>query len=184
MSTETTTGGHALTRWSESERQWLPLGKDVAAVQISAAPDGSLWAATEAYAVFRYAQGKWSNVQGLAREVSIGPDDAAWILTMDPSPGGYELYAAPPGGRFRRVQPLGAGNHIAAAGVGEVWVGRDGGDVRLLRDGKYRKQPGKLIGVTASQDGRAWGLTASPDGASMNVIQWTDHGWKDIGSVP
>ena len=184
VSTQPATGGYALTRWSQSEEKWRPLDDNVAAVQISASPDGSLWAATDAYAVNRYAEGKWTNVQGLAREVSVGPDGTAWTLTMDPGPGGFELFAAPPDGRFRRVQPLGTGVHIAAAGVGEVWICLDVGAVRLLRNGKYQDKPGKLIGVTATQDGGAWALTASADRAQVNVIQWTDPGWKNIGSVP
>jgi len=183
VSTERATGGYALTRWSEVETQWLPLGRNMAAIQISAAPDGSLWAATEAYAVYRYAEANWSNVQGLAREVSVGPDGTVWILTMDPGPDGYELYAAPPGGRFRRVQPVGSGVHIAAAGVGEVWCCRDAGDVWLLRDGKYHKQPGRSLAITANQ-GKAWRLSVSADGASVNLVGRTGRNWEEIGPIP
>jgi len=92
VSTQPATRGYALTRWSEPEKAWQPLGENIAAVQISAAPDGSLWTSTEAYAIWRYGDGKWANVLGLAREVSVGADGTVWILTMDPGPGGYELF--------------------------------------------------------------------------------------------
>jgi hexosaminidase len=184
VSTQPMTGGYVLMRWSEPKKDWSLVGNDTAAVQISAAPDGSLWATTEAYAVYRFAEGKWANVQGLAREVSVGPDGTAWILTSDPAPGGFELFAAPPGGRFRRVQPPGAGVHIAAARTGQIWVSRENGDLRLLRDGKYHARPGRLTALTSTRSGGAWALATSSDGAKMNVIQWTSHGWKEIGPVP
>jgi hypothetical protein len=184
VSTQPATRGYALTRWSEPEKAWQPLGENIAAVQISAAPDGSLWTSTEAYAIWRYGDGKWANVLGLAREVSVGADGTVWILTMDPGPGGYELFSAPPGGRFRRAQPPGAGAHIAAGGAGQAWLSRDGGDVHLLLDGRYHDRPGRLTALTSTKDGVAWALTAAPNRAKMNAIQWTDRGWKEIGRVP
>ena len=184
VSTEPVTRGYALMRWSEQQKEWQPLGKNGAAVQIAAAPDGSLWASTEAYAVNHLADGKWTNVQGLAREISVGADGTVWILTMDPGPGGFEFYAAPPGGRFRRVQPVGAGLHIAAGGPSQAWVSLDDGRLELLANGKYQRHPGRLTALASTRDGRAWGLTPPSISAPASVVQWTGRGWKTIGPVP
>jgi len=184
VSTQATTRGYALAKWSASDKSWQLIGEDVAAVQVSAAPDNSLWATADDYGVFRYADGKWSNVIGLAREVSVGPDGTAWILTMDPGLGGYELYAASPGGRFHRVQPLGQGVHIAAAGDKQVWLSRDGGGLRLLLNGKYRSRPGKVTALTSNDNGEAWAIAASFNGTKNIVIHWNGRGWKEIGTIP
>lgn len=184
VSPQPTTRGYALAKWSASDQKWQPIGGDVAAVQISAAPDGSLWACTDAYAVFHYTDGKWSNVIGLAREVSVGPDGTVWILTMDPGPGGYELYAASPRGRFHRVQPLGQGVHIAAAGKRQVWLSRDSGDLRFLLNGKYHNRPGEVTALTSNGDGEAWAFAASSDGTKKIVIHWDGAKWRTIGSIP
>ena len=178
------TRGYALMRWSEADREWQPLGDGVAAVQIAAAPDGSLWASTEAYALWRYADGKWANVLGLAREVSVGSDGQVWILTMDPGPGGFELYAAPPGGRFRRVQPLGMGVHLAAAGTQEARVNLPGGRMGLYANGEFHEWPGKLTAMTANKNGEVWGLTAPAKGKESDFVRWTGQAWKVIGPVP
>lgn len=122
-------GGYLLMRWSGT--QWEPIGHDAAAVQITAAPDGSLWAVTDAYAIYRFAEGRWANVIGLAREIVAGADGTVWILTTDPGPGGYELHAAR-GTRWRRIEPLAAGVHIAAGATGELLLMRDDGAVRQL----------------------------------------------------
>jgi hypothetical protein len=179
-----TTRGYALMRWSEAAGEWQPLGRDVAAVQISAGSDGSLWASTEAYALWRYREGQWANVLGLAREVSVGSDGTVWILTMDPGPGGFELYAAPPGGRFRRVQPLGTGVHVTAGERRQAWVSRPDGRLGLFAKGEYQEQPGKLAALTASGGGEVWGFTEPSDSRESNVVEWTTQGWKVSGPVP
>jgi len=184
VSTQRAKRGYALMRWSKPDEQWQPLGEDIAAVQISAAPDGSLWTSTEAYAVWRYGEGKWKNVQGLAREVSVGSDGTAWILTMDPGPGGFELYAAPPGRRFRRVYPLGTGIHIAAQGAGRVWVIRDDGRLVYLANRKFVDRPGSLTTFTPAKAGGAWGITPSTAGVEASVVQWIGRSWKTISPVP
>lgn len=184
VSTQPAKRGFALAKWSEAENKWQPVGKGMAAVQISAAPDNSLWAAANDYGVFRYAAGQWANVIGLAREVSVGPDGTAWILTLDPARGGFELFFAPPGGRFRRAQPQGAGVHLAAGGPGEVWTLREDRSLRHLRGDHHHHLPGPLLSVTANHDGRVWGLTASGDGAPINVLEWASRSWKTMSSVP
>jgi len=63
-------------------------------------------------------------------------------------------------------------------------LSRDGGDVHLLLDGRYHDRPGRLTALTSTKDGVAWALTAAPNRTKVNVIRWTDHGWKEIGRVP
>jgi N-acetyl-beta-hexosaminidase len=184
VSTQPTTRGYPLLRWSEPAKEWQALGNGVAAVQIAAAPDGSLWACTEAYALWRYADGKWANVLGLAREVSVGSDGTVWILTMDPGPDGFELYSAPPGGRFCRVLPPTVGGHLAALGTGEAWVSLTDGSLGFLANGKYEERPGKLSALTATGSDKVWGLTASTNGSQRILVHWADGGCKAIGPVP
>ncbi len=172
VSTKPAKRGYTLMRWLHG--QWRPLGDDVAAVQIAAAPDGSLWTVTEAYAIWRYANDKWANVQGLAREVTAGRDGTVWILTADPAPGGYQLYAAPPGGRWRRVQPLMAGVHIAAGPA--LWVTRDDGSLLCIADGTWQPRPGDVSSLTVGVDGTVWALSGAGDG----LLNWTGRGWRQV----
>ncbi|MBI4582345.1 MAG: family 20 glycosylhydrolase [Planctomycetes bacterium] len=182
VSKQPTNRGYVLMRWSEGE--WKPIGAEMAAVQISAAPDGSLWTTTEAYAIWRYADERWANVLGLAREVSVSPDGTVWILTGDPAPGGFELYSARPGGRWRRVQPLAAGVRIAAGPSGQLWLTRDDGALRYLGGDRWEDRPGRVSGLTVTRDGTAWALAAGGDRGSVTVVRWSGRDWQEVGRVP
>jgi len=90
----------------------------VAAVQIISNPDGRLWASTEAYAVWRYADGKWTNVQAWPAK-KRWHRRTAWILTMDPGPGGYESMRHRRRS-FRTCPTPRAAVHLAAVGPASV----------------------------------------------------------------
>ncbi len=181
LNTEPTKRGYALMRWSD--RQWAPVGEDVAGVQISAGPDGSVWTATEAYAVWKYVKGQWSNVQGLASEVSVGPDNTAWVLTSDAVPGGFELYYAH-NSRLRRALPPTAGMHIAAGPAGQVWMIRDDGALRQWNDGRWHDRPGTASQLAVTPDGTVWGLAPEAKSRAMQVVKWNGKNWQTVGNVP
>ncbi len=181
ISTQSAERGYALMRWSEGA--WRPLDPPMSAVQIAAAPDGSLWATTDTYAIWRWVEGKWGNVLGLAREVSAGAEGDTWILTGDPAPGGFQLHSAPPGGRWRRVQPLGAGVHIAAGPSRQLWLVRDDGTVWAYADNEWRDRPGRLLQVAVSKDGEVRGLAEAAD-RGLITLRWTGERWQELGPCP
>jgi len=180
VSTQPTRRGYVLMRWSDGK--WQPIGEDVAAVQISAAPDGSLWTVTEAYAIWKYANEKWSNVIGLARAVSAGFDDTVWSLSTDPAPGGYQLHYLHTKSRWRRHDSLMAGDKITAGTPGQLWLITDTGKLRQFVDGNWHNRPGQLSQLTVTKDGTPWAL--ADDGKTVQILKWTGQAWQNAGQVP
>jgi hypothetical protein len=181
VGTQPAEGGYALMHWSDGS--WKPLGEGMAAVQIAAAPDGSLWTVSESYAIWRYAEGKWANVQGLAREVAASPDGKVWSITGDPAPGGFQLHFAPPGGRWRRAQPLAAGVRIAAGPSDQLWLIQDDRLVREHAAGAWHNRPGHALLLTVTKDGTAWAL-ANVAETEVKVLRWAGQDWQDLGPIP
>lgn len=182
VSTKPAEGGYVLMRWSGSA--WGPIGPNIAAVQISAAPDGSLWTASDTYAINRLADGKFTNLRGLARQVSVGPDGNAAILTMDPSNGGYELFSAPPGARWRRVVPVMAGVHVVAGPAGQLWLLRDDGTLCHRSGDIWHDCPGKVAQFAIAADGTVWAIDRKASGGESRLLQWTGHDWRNVDRLP
>lgn len=183
VSTTPANRGYALMRWSASEGQWQRLGQDVSGVQISAAPDGSIWTATEAYAIYRYANDEWKNVLALCSGLSVSPDGTVWVLTMDPVPGGYELYYIPPGGRMRRYLPLMSGARVAAGAANQLWLSHSNGTLYEIADNQPQERPGRVASIAATKDGEVWALTGDAP-SQLKLVKWNGQDWAEMGAVP
>ena len=129
------------------------------AIFVAAAPDGSLWALSNAgpgpdRAIWHYTNSTWTNVPGAATRLGIGPDGTAWAVNAA-------------GGIYRLD---GANWTTIAGGASDISVGSDGAPYAISNQpgvstgrgiwhyvgGTWTQLPGAAVHVAASWDAASY----------------------------
>ena len=121
-----TAGGFTIHRWNGHDWELLPGG----AVRIEVDPGGNPWVVNDRGDVARYYRGAWTPMaHGFAKEIAIGTDGTAWMLTHDRTSGGYEVRRWT-GHQWRRLEASAVGIGAVAIGAGPVpWLVNDAGNI-------------------------------------------------------
>lgn len=150
------------------------LAPDGQVVSVQAAPDGSLWVASDAGLALRDPEGRWrawgasdglrlARLSGLARL----PDGTAWVAYQEPL-GLTHLEVE--GDRLRILGQLVAGDglgtdsiySLGAGAGGTLWAGTNDGVLRVDPDGRVARY-GRADGVVG-EDCNPFSFWADPDG--------------------
>lgn len=125
-----------------------------AAVQVTAATDGSIWALSTGPAgpdkyIWHYANGTWTNISGLASQLAIAPNGTLYALN---SGGGTYSYS---GGVWTALG--GGAQAITAASDGSTYVLSNGGtgpDRAIWHNvnGTWSQVPGAGVAIASSWD--------------------------------
>ena len=128
--------------------------------------------------MYAYSGRTWHALPGRGTDIGVGGGDALWCIGNDAQPGGYSIYQW----------------------VGDNWVNRHGGAVRVDVDGNGNAWVVNDAGQIFRWTGSAWSAIAGPTnvraidigiGANGAVLiagndgkawQWTGNGWRDRGN--
>ncbi len=120
----------------------------------------------------------WQQIPGLAHEIALGADGAAWCLGMGdmPSGGGYSIHRW---NGFDWDHVDGAAVKIAVGPAGEIWaVARDHSVLRNSPAG-WEALPGLAREIAVGANGAVWCISASdfaPGGGSIHA--WNGRDWE------
>jgi hypothetical protein len=119
LGTDNHANGWGLWYWNGSD--WEKLKDGSQAVKIAVDPKGQPWIVDRNKEVWRRVSGKWQKLNGMASDIAISPNGAAYVIGTDrtASGGGVWRYA-PSTGEFKAVG--GSGTSIAAGPSGDVWI--------------------------------------------------------------
>jgi len=118
-------GGHGVYSLNDTGSGWQ--FANGGGVRIAVGPDGQPWIVNDTGAIWHLAPGGWVNVPGGARDIGVGADGSVWILGLNWTFSGYQLYRY--NGTGWDALPGSGGVAISVGPDGMPWIVQDGGTI-------------------------------------------------------
>ncbi len=116
----------------------------------------------------------FSQLPGLATDVSVGADGTAWVVGTSPVGGGFKLYRWSGSGW---TPAPGAGVTIAVGPDGNPWVVNSVHQIYHWTGSSWTHEPGAANDVAVGANGMTWVVGTNPVGGGFGLYQWSGSGW-------
>lgn len=179
IGTEVMAGGYRICEYTDGKL--VPTGDTASAVQIAAAPDGSLWAVATDGTIWRLADGDWAKVPGTARQVSVGPQGLVYAVGVDWQGDGYGLWKRV-GDTWEGFGPPLATHKVVVAAGTDLWLLDDRGNARWRQPNALLTVAGNVASMAVGADGVMWAILREADG-SHAIAKW-QGGFQSVDKLP